>query len=236
MTVARVLGLATLTLALAAPTAARADFDPRYFDDAEDVRGGDGGYREFAVGVGYTRINFDGDSPLIDDRDGVHLDPFVSFAPVERLPGLRLGAAFGISFAVDDVRGAFVSGEDGGSLFVEGDDALLMLFEPELRVAWRIALAEDEAYFIEAGVGGGGVVGWLSAGDDSDVRDPDDAEVDEVDAAFMGRAFVRFGMHIPSGIVGLEASYLHGGRIEFTEGIGGDVTEAYVGIFGALTF
>ena len=194
------------------------------------------GEREFSLGVGYTRMNFDGDSPLVDDRDGVHFDPVFSLAPIERLPQLRLGAAFGISFAVDDTRGAFVSDEEGGTLFIEGDDTSLMLFEPELRIAWRQSLAEGEAVFVEAGVGGGGVIGWLSAGDDASVTDPDDAEIDEVDAAFMGRAFVRVGAHVTSGIVGVEASYMVGGNLDFADGIGGDVSEFYVGIFGALSF
>lgn len=194
------------------------------------------GETEFLLGVGYTRMNFDGDSPLIDDRDGVHLDPVFSFAPVEDLPQLRLGAAFGISFAVDDTRGAFVSDEDGATLFIDGDDSSLMLFEPELRISWRQALAEGEAVFVEAGVGGGGVIGWLSAGDDEGPGDPDGAELDETDAAFMARALVRFGVHVTSGIVGVEASYMVGGDLDFAEGIGGDVSEAYVGIFGALSF
>ena len=193
------------------------------------------GEPEFSLGVGYARINFDGDSPFIDDRDGVHFDPYVSFAPLDDLPALRLGAAFGVSFALDDTRGAAVPDGDGGSVFINGDDVFLMLFEPEARLALRLPLAEDEAYFVEAGVGGGGVLGYLSAGDDQGVDDPDDAEIDDTDVAFMARAFARLGIHIESGIVGIEASYMHGG-MDFGHGIGGDVSEAYVGIFGALTF
>ena len=194
------------------------------------------GEREFSLGLGYARINFDGDSPLIDDRDAVRFDPYFSYAPLDDLPALRLGAAFGVSFAVDDTRGTFISDDAGGSLFIEGDDVFFMLFEPEARLALRIPLAEDEATFIEAGVGGGGVLGYLSAGDDEGVDDPDDAEIDDTDIAFMGRAFVRLGMHVESGIVGVEASYMQGGRMDFGHGIGGEVSEAYVGIFGALTF
>ena len=195
------------------------------------------GENEFALGVGYTRINVEGAEVLVDDRDGVHFDPYVSFAPLERLPQLRLGGAVGFSVAVDDVRGAFVSGEDGGTLFVSGDDVSFMLFEPELRVAWRQSLAEGEAFFVEAGVGGGAVIGWLSAGDgEGDDSGAADAELDETDATWMGRAFLRVGAHVTSGIVGLEASYLRGGRLDFADGAAGDVSEVYVGIFGALTF
>ena len=195
------------------------------------------GENEFSLGVGYTRLEFEGAEILIDDRDGVHFDPYVSFAPFEGLPQLRLGGAVGFSVAVDDVRGAFVSDESGGSLFVAGDDVSLMLFEPELRVAWRQALAKDESLFVEAGVGGGAVIGWLSAGDgEGDDNGAADAELDETDATWMGRVFVRVGAHVTSGIVGVEGSYLRGGRLDFVDGAAGDVSEFYVGIFGALTF
>lgn len=195
------------------------------------------GENEFALGVGYTRMNFAGADILVDDRDGVHFDPYVSFAPFEGLPQLRLGGAVGFSVAVDDVRGALVSDENGGSLFVSGDDVSLMLFEPELRIAWRQALVKDEAFFIEAGVGGGAVIGWLSAGDgEGGDGGTADAELDETDVTYMGRGFVRLGAHVTSGIVGIEASYLRGGRLDFTDGAAGDLSEFYVGIFGALTF
>jgi hypothetical protein len=195
------------------------------------------GESEFSLGVGYTRMEFEGATILVDDRDGVHLDPYVSFAPFQGLPQLRLGGAVGFSFAVDDVRGALVSDDSGGTLFVSGDDVSLMLFEPELRIAWRQALAKDEAFFVEAGVGGGAVIGWLSAGDGEGGADgAGDAELDETEATWMGRGFVRLGAHVTSGIVGIEGSYLRGGRLDFTDGAAGDVSEFYVGIFGALTF
>ena len=195
------------------------------------------GESEFLLGIGYTRMNFDGDNVLIDNRDGIHLDPVFSLAPIDPLPQLRFGAAVGISFAVDDVRGAVVSDNDGRSLFVEGDKVSLMLFEPELRVSWRQSFGEDHAYFLEAGVGGGGVIGWLSTGDgEGDDSGAADAELNETDGAFMGRLFVRFGMRVTGGLAGIEASYMQGGNLDFSEGISGDVSEAYVGIFGALVF
>lgn len=195
------------------------------------------GESEFLLGVGYTRMNFDGDNVLIDNRDGIHFDPVFSFAPIQPLPQLRFGAAVGISFAVDDVRGAVVSDADGGLLFIDGDEASLMLFEPELRVSWRQSFGEEHAYFLETGVGGGGVIGWLSAGDgEGDENGAADAELDETDAAFMGRVFLRFGMRVEGGLAGIEASYMQGGNLDFGEGISGDVSEVYVGIFGVLVF
>lgn len=190
---------------------------------------GDG---EFLLGIGYTRINFDGSNVLIDDRDGVHLDPVFSFAPIDGLPQLRLGGAFGISAALDDVRGATVI-DDGETFFVSGDSADLFLFEPELRVSWRQEFGEDDAYFIEAGIGGGAVIASLQAGEGDG---PDDADFDSTDTALMGRALLRAGLRVTGGLAGIEASYLQGGTLDFAEGVKGDIGEFYFGIFGALKF
>jgi hypothetical protein len=192
---------------------------------------GDG---EFLLGVGYTRINFDGSNVLIDNRDGIHLDPVFSFAPIDDLPQVRLGGAVGFSAALDDVRGATVT-DDGDTFFVSGDEATLFLFEPEVRLSWRHDFGEDQACFVEAGVGGGAVVGWLQAGD-GDVAGPDDADLDSSDAALMGRVLLRAGARVTGGLAGIEASYMRGGTLDFADGVKGDVGEFYFGIFGALKF
>lgn len=197
---------------------------------ARPCRGSSDG--EFLLGVGYTRINFEGTNVLIDDRDGVHLDPVFSFSPFDGLPQLRLGAGVGFSAALDDVRGAtVVDGSD--TFFVSGDEATLFLFEPEVRVSWRHEFGEDDAFFVEAGVGGGAVIGWLQAGD-GDVEGPDDADLDVADVTPMGRVLLRAGLRVTGGLAGIEASYLRGGSMDFADGVEGDIGEFYVGIFGAL--
>ena len=220
---------ATLFLAVAGQTPAYYEDDPAYEGAADNG--------EFSLGIGYTRIEFDGGGGLIDDRDGIHFDPVISFAPLQKLPQLRLGTAFGISAALDDTRGAIIS-HDGQLIVISGSDVTLMLFEPELRVSWRQQFGPDgNAFFVEGGAGGGGVAGWLDAGDgDDDSTDTEDDDFDESDFTWMARVFARFGWHVSTGIVGIEASYLHGGTLDFDEAGEGDVSEAYIGIFGALSF
>src|SRR2546426_1134949 len=102
------LGAITLfVLGAAAPALAAADVP---LDDWADHPGGrdpdartgsylndDDGWRaEFSLGLGYSRINFEGSPPLIDGRDCVHLEPVLSFSPLADLPQFRVGAALGI--------------------------------------------------------------------------------------------------------------------------------------------
>ena len=191
---------------------------------------------EFAFGAGYSRVNFDSDSPLIHGRDCLHLDPFVSFSPIERLPQLRLGAAVGFSAALDDTRGQLIT-SGGETFFVSGSDANLLLFEPELRVSWRQTFGQDKLCFVEAGVAGGGVIAWLSTGNgDASGSGTPRSDFEDTEASWSARAFVRLGIPVTGGIAGLEASYLRGGKMKFADAVRGDLEEYYVGIFGALKF
>ena len=193
------------------------------------------GYGEFLLGIGWVRMNFDGNNELIDDRDGIHFDPVFSIAPFEALPQLRFGAAVGVSVALDDVRGAVIS--RGGELIViSGGDVSLFLIEPELRISWRQYFGTDKAYFLEAGGGGGGVFGWLDAGDGDDDESEDVDDVEETASAAMAKVFIRLGARVTGGLGGIEASYLRGGNMHFADDIEGDVSTFYVGVFGALQF
>jgi hypothetical protein len=191
---------------------------------------------EFAVGVGYSHVTFNSGSPLLDDRDCIHLDSFFSGSPFPQLPGLRVGAAVGFSAALDNTRSAFIS-SGGQTIFISGSDVSLLLFEPELRVAWRHSFGDYNLSYVEAGVAGGGVIAWLSA-DGQDEAQPKGttASFDESDVSWSARAFVRLGFPVPDGIVGVEASYLRGGNMKFADGVSGDVEDFYIGVYGALTF
>lgn len=192
---------------------------------------------EFAVGIGYTRIDFDGDDSLLEGRDGIHLNPVLSFAPFADVPQLRLGGAVGWSVALDEARGQAVS-DDGGLFVATSSDVTLMLFEPELRLSWRQPLDRGENIFIEPGVAAGAVVGWLDIGDEEDDT-PDVADANafsETDAAFQWKVFVRAGMRVQGGLAGIEASYMWAEALQFADNLGGQPGEFYFGIFGALRF
>jgi hypothetical protein len=211
------------------PASARAQ--DAYFYDADDEP-----RAEFALGIGYARIRFDGDPPLIDNRDALHVEPVLSVAPFEAVPQVRLGAALGWSMAVDDTRGAFVV-RDGETTAVASSDTNLMLFEPDLRLSWRQPLDREGNYFVEGGGAAGAAIGWLDVGDDDDeATDPDDVTFSETDASFQWRVFLRAGVRMRGGFAGIEASYMRAGELTFTDNVGGEASEFYVGIFGALQF
>jgi hypothetical protein len=193
-------------------------------------------FAEFSLGVGYTRMNVDGATSLLEGRDGIHLEPVLSFAPLEDVPQLRFGAAVGWSVALDEVSGAFITRE-GESFLATSSDVTFMLFEPELRLSWRQPLGDGD-FFIEPGVAAGAVVGWLDVGDDNDTTPgPADANsFDDTDVAFQWKVFLRAGMRVPNGLAGIEASYMMASDLEFSDNLRGDPSEVYVGIFGALQF
>ena len=203
----------------------------------EDVREPYDPQGEFALGIGYTRINLEGGGPLLEGRDGIHFNPVVSIAPFEAVPQLRLGAAVGGSLAVDETRGAAVS-NDGGLFVVTSSDVTFALLEPELRVSWRQPLGEDGGSFIEPGVAAGAAVGWLDVGDGDD-ETPDVADENafsEWDSSFQWKVFLRAGTRVSDGVAGIEVSYMTAGRLEFADDLGGEPEEFYFGIFGALRF
>jgi hypothetical protein len=191
---------------------------------------------EFSLGLGYSRVEFDGDPPLVDGRDCLHAEPVLSVSPFAAAPQLRLGAAVGWTIAVDETRGAVVS-DDGGLVAATSSDVSFMLFEPELRLSWRQPLGPDGFYFIEPGVAAGAAVGWLDvAGRDPSGTGTGSVDFTETDASFQWKVFLRAGIPFSNGLAGLEASYMRAGRLQFADDIGGEPSEFYIGIWGALQF
>ena len=192
---------------------------------------------EFSLGIGYSRITFDGGGPLLEGRDSIHINPVVSFSPLPDVPQLRLGGAVGWSIALDDTRGAVVS-NDGGLFFASTSDVTLMLLEPELRLSWRQPLGDEGGSFVEAGAAAGGAFGWIDVGDPRDLT-PGEADANafsEWDGSFQWKAFLRAGTRVGDGVAGIEAHYLRAGELEFADNLRGDPEEFYFGIFGALRF
>ena len=200
------------------------------YDEGEQLR------REFSLGVGYSRVYFNGPGNLLDDLDAVHFNPVISFAPLQAVPPLRLGADLGITFSLEDVGGSVSSGGDG--LVIVGDaDTSLILLQPELSLSWRQPLGDENVgLFVEPGVAVGGTFAFLDIDDDAFHDAGGTGDPDEWDGTFTARAFLRAGLRTGGGIAGLEASYLRGGHLDFGHDTGGDLREFYIGLFGALTF
>ncbi len=230
-------GAATSRLAAAEPPADRAD-DPFWYSEPRRGLNEYDPVWEFSLGLGYSRVEFEGSPPLVDGRDCVHAEPVLSVSPFAAVPQLRLGAAVDWSTAVDETRGAVVS-DDGGLVVATSSDISFMLFEPEVRLSWRQPFGPDGFYFIEPGVAAGAAIGWLDVagravpGGGSTAAN---ADFNDTDASFQWKVFLRAGLPFSNGLAGIEASYMRAGRLEFADDIGGKPSEFYIGIFGALQF
>ena len=205
-----------LLLACAGPAAAQSQFPE--------------GRPEFSLGLGYSSISVG--SSIIEDEGALHWDPVLSFSPLaEALPQLRLGAAVGVSLVLDNSSRTIIS--NNGQLIITGSsDIPLWMLEPELRLSWRQTFGDRGQFFIEPGVGVGVAWGFLEI----EIDDDPDNTFEESDSTVFGRAFLRVGAQVSGGTAGFEASYMRGGDVEFADNARGELSEWYVGIFGALQF
>lgn len=187
---------------------------------------------EFSLGIGYAHISIgDSGSSVLDAEDALRFDGALSYAPFPQVSQLRLGAALGVSLVLDDSQRAIIS--DGGLVVVGSSEVPLYLLEPELRVSWQQYFGHGRHFYIEPGIGVGGVIGNLSL----DADDTESGEsFDESDAGFSARVFLNVGVRATGGYAGLQASYMRGESLEFAENARGEVEQFYVGLFGCLRF
>jgi hypothetical protein len=190
---------------------------------------------EFAFGLGYTHISLD-DTTVGDmgQEGGFYMEPRFSIAPWDERPELRIGIGFGLSFFYDETDGSALFIDDDGDVFIaDADDYESMyFFTPELQISWRQRF--DNGWHFEGGVGLGGTIAFYSAGEEF-FNDFYDEQLDETDATFTARPFVRGGFHFEAFTFGLEGSYLWGGSLDLAERIGGDLEQWQVGAFFAWT-
>ena len=186
---------------------------------------------DFTLGIGYANISIGDSNSLLHSEDALRFDAAVSFAPFPELPQLRLGGGFGVAMVLDNTRRTIIS--DDGIVYIGSSDVPLLLLEPELRLSWRQYIGDTGEFFVEPGVGVGGVFANLSI--DADDTGTDES-FDEWESAVTARAFVNVGFEVTGGMAGFQASYMRGGDLNFAENAGGDIDEFYLGIFGALRF
>ena len=192
---------------------------------------------EFDFGIGYAHIELDGSESPFDSRDGLRVEPRFSWSPGGDDAPLRLG--FSLAFSGFDRRTdddqIFIDEDDNEIIIVDGDEVeSLTLITPEFQVSYRLMLGPGDSevnkkWFVEPGIGVGVVIGQYWVGETFGWWF--DTDIDEWDATIAGRPFIRAGYQDERWVLGLEASYMFGGSLDFTNDIGGDVREWYVGAF-----
>jgi hypothetical protein len=187
---------------------------------------------EFSLGIGYAHISIgDSGSSVLDSEDALRFDGVLSYAPFPQVSQLRLGAAVGVSLVLDDSERVITS--SGGLVIAGSSEVPVYLVEPEFRASWQQFFGQGQHFYVEPGIGVGGVIGNVSL-DADDTASGD--SFDESDAALSARVFLNVGFRAEGGFAGLQASYMRGGSLDFAENARGEVEELYVGFFGCLRF
>ena len=190
--------------------------------------------REFLFGIGYGHLFWDGsNSDELEEQGGVRMEGRVTWCVDElHLPQLRVGAGATLGF-----YGSYDDGGDvvivNGIAFIEGNRyTQLSLITPELEVAWRQPLADK--WYIEPGLAGMFIVGNYTRGEDFYYAVDEDLNRWRVGGG--GRSFIRLGYNgWDRWTVGIEGSYSYG-WLDFSDDIGGDIQQAYMGVFAAYRF
>jgi hypothetical protein len=182
---------------------------------------------EFYLGIGYAHVKIGDEGSVLDSEDLIRFDGGFTINPFQRVPQLRLGFGLGVGMDLDDSKSVVIV-RNGQLLAFSSSDIPLLLIEPEFRVSWQQWFGK---WYIEPGIGVGGVFANLSLESDDGTE-----TFDEWDSSFSGRAFVHVGFAVQGGLAGLQASYMRAGDISFADNAGGEVEEFYIGFFGALQF
>jgi hypothetical protein len=186
---------------------------------------------EFSLGLGYANLSIGGSDSVLESLDALRWDASLSYAPFADLPQLRVGAGFGVAMVFDDSEFAFIS--SGGAIFIGSADIPLFTLEPEFRVSWQQFFGPDENFYVEPGIGVGGVFANINI----DSEDTASGEsFDEWESSVSARVFLNVGFLAEGGFAGVQASYMWAESLDFAENAQGEVQEFYIGIFGALRF
>jgi len=188
---------------------------------------------DFQLSIGYSHLYLK-DSPSFANRDGLRLEPRVSFAFFDTMPQLRLGFGLGISGYTHELDSNTVITIDNGSetevIFANQWEGVSLL-TPEFQLSWRQTFGGNHHWYVEPGIGIGAAIANYYVADDWWWGDGNNNNADEWDSTFEARPFLRAGYQGDPWMFGIEASYLFGGNINLTDQVNGDLNELYVGGF-----
>jgi len=188
------------------------------------------GEPEFGFSLGYANVDL-GSGSTVNNEGAFRFDWGFSIAPIGVLPQIRVGADVGTSLVLDNSTRTIIS--HNGTLIVAGSSSVPLWFiEPELCLSWRQTFGARKEIFVEPGIAGGWTVGFLDIHDINDLNRSYHADA----STAYGRVFLRAGAGVPTAMIGVEASYLVGGNMDFGGNASGDIQEYYLGFFGAIRF
>ena len=195
----------------------------------------DEGGREFAFGIAYAHLFWDGtNTDALEEQGGLRIDGRLSWpvtaADDPAAPQLRLGISLALGGFVSEQGGDVFADDD--VLYVEPDDwTQLSLIEPEVQVSYRAPLGDD--WYAEPGLGASGIVGNYVRGEE--FFGFVDEDVDRWRLGAAGRVFLRVAYRRGRNAWGLEGSYSYG-WLDFGDDIGGDIQRGHLAFFFARSF
>jgi hypothetical protein len=193
---------------------------------------------EATLGISYAHLELDGADGTFETHDGVRIEPRFSVSLIDDIPQLRLGAGLGISGYSERTDDDITFTDDDGDTFeIDADDVESLSFLiPEIQLSWRQPVIEtgEGALFIEPGVAVGVLIANYSV--DTEYWFGSDEDIDEWDTSGAVRPFIRAGYAWSHFVVGLEASYLIGGKLDLFGDVEGDPRELIVGGFVSFRF
>jgi hypothetical protein len=181
--------------------------------------------REFAAGIGYGHLFWDGNNagPL-EEQGGLVFDARVTWAPTPRQPRLRVGVDLDLAF--------YFSTDDSDDDFSGVNDfAQLSVIAPALEVAWRHPI--DEHWYLEPGLAGVLTIGNYTTG--QELFGFVDRDENRWRVGGGGKTFLRLAYAQDRWAAGVEGSYTYG-WLDFGEEIGGETRQAYVRLFYSRRF
>ena len=197
--------------------------------------------REFAFGIGYSHLWWDGShtGPL-EEQGGLVLDGRLTWAvtPVTPLaperPQLRAGFGLDLAFygSYDDNNDDFIIIDDDIIITTTNDYTQLSVIAPELEVSLRVPFA-DGKWYLEPGLAGVFMIGDYTTGEE--FFGFVDQHENRWNVGGGGKAFLRLAYQAERWGLGVEGAYGYG-WLDFGDDIGGDIQQAYFGLFYSHRF
>jgi hypothetical protein len=193
--------------------------------------------REFAVGLGYGHLFWDGShTDELEEQGGLVLDGRLTWAVSPQAypgrPQLRVGVGLDLAFYASHDDGDVEIDDDGDVFATATNYTQLSIIAPQIEVSFRQPVI-NEHWYLEPGVAGVFMIGNYTRGQEFFWFVDEDQNDWRVGGG--GKVFLRLAYTQERWSVGAEGAYSYG-WLDFGHDIGGDIQQGYLGFFYARRF
>ena len=194
--------------------------------------------REFAVGLGYSHLFWDGShTDELEEQGGLVLQGRLTWAinpdPSPRRPQLRAGVGLDLAiYSSREDNDNFEIDDDGDVFAIASDYTQLSIIAPQLHLSYRQPLFDGD-WYLEPGVAGVFMIGNYTKGQEWFWFIDEDENEWRVGGG--GKMFLRLAYARDRWAIGAEGFYGYG-WLDFGQDVGGDIQQGYLGFFYAHKF